>query len=66
MKLVIEIELGNAAFEDAPGVECARILRELSDTLEHWGPEFSPRQCETLRDVNGNKVGRATVERSRD
>ena len=41
----------NAAFEDAPELECARILREVADDLE--------RVCfdGIVQDANGNTVG---------
>ncbi|WP_199032193.1 hypothetical protein [Ralstonia sp. ASV6] len=42
---------GNAAFEDAPGAEVARILREAAKKLTSGETEFG------LRDVNGNRVG---------
>lgn len=54
-QLNIVMNLGNAAFEDDPG-EVARILRDLADKVENGvseGDEF------VLRDINGNKVGKA-------
>lgn len=51
----IEIETSNAAFEDHPSAETARILRELAHALERGeAPTL-------LRDINGNVVG--VVER---
>ena len=47
----INIETGNAAFEDAPASEIARILRKLADQFEDG--QFS----QTIRDVNGNRCG---------
>lgn len=51
----ISLDLGNSAFEDDPGHEIARILRELADKLECGviGTHF---QC-NLSDYNGNIVG---------
>lgn len=49
----LEIETGNAAFEDDARIEVARILREVAARLE--------RDLETTRgiqDLNGNTVGR--------
>lgn len=54
--LRIEIDTGNAAFEDSPWSECARILRQLADDMErNGGVPFN------LRDINGNRVGKAEV-----
>jgi hypothetical protein len=49
-KLTIETE--NAAFEDLPGHECARILRDVATALER-GTRGAP-----VHDLNGNRVGR--------
>jgi hypothetical protein len=59
MKLKITIEMDNAAFEDAPATEAARILRGLANDIEDGvivGDNYR------LGDINGNKVGAATVE----
>lgn len=56
-QLNLSIDMGNAAFEDDPG-EVARILRDLAMRVENGvsdGDEFF------LRDINGNKVGKAEV-----
>ena len=51
MKLVIEIECGNSAFEDSYDMELVRILGTIQEGLLHG-------QSEGLcRDYNGNKVG---------
>ena len=61
MRLSIEIDMDNAAFEDDPG-ELGRILRDGSERvdlhLEH-APDttFS---CK-LRDINGNTVGSVSL-----
>lgn len=55
MKLKIEIKTDNAAFSDDVTFECARILRELADRMTHASPD----EDYPLRDLNGNKVGRA-------
>lgn len=61
MKLRIEINMDNAAFdEDGPGRESARILSyaaQIAATLDASSPLGSWR----LRDKNGNKVGHLTV-----
>ena len=55
----LEIKCDNAAFADYPGEEIAQILKDLADKVEDYADfdfEF------TLRDSNGNKVGKAWVE----
>lgn len=53
----IEIDTGNAAFEDeGKGYEIARILRDIADKVEN-GAESG-----IARDINGNKVGTFEVE----
>jgi len=53
-KVTVTIKTGNAAFEENPNMEIARILRELANNLE---ADVQPGK---LRDLNGNTVG--TVE----
>lgn len=61
MSIKLEIKTDNAAFEDAPGWEIARILMELAHRVEHLGPGQSI--SIPAVDINGNKVGRLeTVE----
>jgi len=57
----ITIQTENAAFECQPGAEVARILRDLADQCERLGV---PRAT-TLHDINGNRVGRAYIGRSK-
>jgi hypothetical protein len=60
---IIVIKCDNAAFDEVPGIEVARILRELADLVDHDdlpGPIGIP-----LRDVNGNRVGSAYTERTK-
>jgi len=53
----VEIDTGNAAFDDYPLIEVARILRALAADIEvNDGVPFN------LRDVNGNMVGSARLE----
>lgn len=54
LKLFIETE--NAAFDDEPATELARILRDLAKRIEH-----DPAPYIVLRDINGNKVGECTI-----
>ncbi len=56
MKFQLEISTDNAAFEESPVFELARIFRVVIADLE-LGREF--RIWRTLRDINGNAVGRA-------
>ncbi len=60
MKAHITVTMENAAFEDAPASELARILRELANKIERNGPDA----CK-LRDINGNTVGKFVVTGSR-
>lgn len=57
MKCVVNIELENAAFDDAQ--ELPRILRELAGQIARIG-ELEPGTW-PLRDINGNRVGEAKV-----
>lgn len=52
----IAIQMDNAAFDDEPEVEVARILREAAKRFERDGIASHP-----LFDVNGNKVGGVEV-----
>ncbi len=51
--------MDNAAFEDMPGLELARILRDAARKVE--GAELSDRGRFALLDLNGNKVGSVIV-----
>lgn len=55
MEFNIDINMDNAAFEYAPGVEIARILHKVGEQLEAGYVEGK------IRDVNGNSVGRFEV-----
>lgn len=48
----LKLETDNAAFDDEPHAEIARILREVADRME------AKRFTRTLHDINGNAVGR--------
>jgi len=52
-KLVIELEVDNAAFEEVPEYEVARILQELANQIKYIG--IGPAM--PLHDINGNLVG---------
>lgn len=55
MKITIEINMDNAAFEDCNGTELARICRELADNFDTFPLE--PTGTGNIRDINGNTVG---------
>lgn len=50
---IVEIQTDNAAFDDEPCTEIARILRKIATDLENDGLL----QDNYLRDINGNIVG---------
>jgi hypothetical protein len=52
--VLIEIDISNDAFQESPGSEVARILRDLADQLDNQ--TVMPNSAK-LRDVNGNAVG---------
>ena len=52
MHVKIHMDCSNAAFDDAPASEVARILRDLATRIEQEGPAYV-----VLRDANGNRVG---------
>ena len=60
-RLVLELKMDNAAFEDDPTQEAARILRALAERIDGH-PHFSPGHDQALHDRNGNEVGYATVK----
>ena len=67
MKIKLTIDSSNAAFDDDGNggySEAARILRWLAAQIVHDGPG-EPRGY-VLRDINGNRVGTASVETSED
>jgi|OpeIllAssembly_1097287.scaffolds.fasta_scaffold662297_3 hypothetical protein len=55
-KLTITIRTENAAFDESPELEVARILRSLANRMEVDGVEDR-----NILDVNGNKVGEVKV-----
>jgi hypothetical protein len=59
MKLKIEIDMSNAAFESCNGAEASRILHKLADQIETaiLGKAVNIR----LMDENGNRVGQAVT-----
>lgn len=56
MKFVLNFSMDNLAFDEgAAPAEVARLLRAVADEIESAGDV--PRQFQTLRDVNGNRIG---------
>jgi hypothetical protein len=56
MKLHIEIDMDNAAFEDDPQGEAERIVARF---FAKWPPVRLSSINVNLRDINGNACGRA-------
>lgn len=56
MTFKLTIDTTNAAFDDSPEQEVARILRELAKRIEARGLPPA-RGVDVLRDTNGNMVG---------
>ena len=57
--LTLRIKTDNEAFQGDAGTEIARILRRLAGDLD--GRDILPGETFTLRDINGNRVGAASV-----
>lgn len=63
-KVEFEMKLhsSNAAFDENPSAETARILREIADDIE-----ASVTYCEgNVRDINGNTIGSFSFEVSEE
>ena len=56
----MKIDTDNAAFEDDPGAEVARILRGVADKVEQG---VASGHFQTAFDVNGNDIGRWKLDR---
>ena len=63
-RFIAEFDIDNAAFQETPSEECAKILRRLAATIERQTPvgalQFDGAQIR-LEDSNGNAVGFARV-----
>lgn len=54
----LTLRSAGSAFQDGnAGAEIARILRALAEAIDRGAEGYT-----TLHDVNGNKIGRATLE----
>jgi len=60
MKVTIEIDCKGAAFADSPTLEMLEILSDVSHGLKRDG--LSMGTVMSLRDSNGNRVGRLITE----
>ena len=60
MNITITLNTDNAAFEDDPGAEVARILDDLKQKIGRWGIPDDMK----LIDSNGNTVGKCEVSES--
>lgn len=54
-KIIIKLEIKGSAFDEYPGMEAARILRDLADRIE--GMTQAPEEPLKLYDINGNAAG---------
>jgi hypothetical protein len=55
MKMIIEIQMDNAAFEDMPLTEASRILENEARKMRRFGDQNT--WDGGLYDINGNRVG---------
>lgn len=55
-RMIIEIDMGNAAFDENASGEMARILRDLADRLDNGIPDRT-----NVFDINGNRIGYAAL-----
>lgn len=60
MKFNLYVNCDNAAFDSNPAPEVVRILREVAQQIEDAGEV--PDMFKTIRDVNGNDVGRYALK----
>jgi hypothetical protein len=60
-RFTLYIQLGNDAFADGnEAAEVARILRYIARNIAH--DDAVPRTFQTIRDINGNDVGRYAIK----
>ncbi len=59
MKLTLEIEMDNAAFDQYAGDELSRIFQKIADKCEMLpGRANLSGESMEIRDSNGNKIGK--------
>lgn len=56
MRIKIEMNMDNAAFDDDPRGEAARIIKRLAERIEGASDKVF-----FLADINGNNVGKAEI-----
>lgn len=61
MRFTLTIDCDNAAFADDPGREVATMLKTAAVRIGSGTDEFAPGADFTVRDGNGNTVGRWQV-----
>jgi hypothetical protein len=61
VNITITINMKNDAFQPQPGRELLRILRDLREVIIHQPVALEALNGLTLRDSNGNTVGRVEV-----
>lgn len=64
MKFNFYAYLDNAAFENNPAFELARIMRETADKIEQSGE--IPTYYQNVKDYNGNIIGRYAAKPETD
>ena len=62
MKFTASFDMDNAAFEDMPAHETARILRNLANRIESDAINGTSLAVYAIRDINGNCIGQAKTE----
>lgn len=65
VRFTLTIDMDNAAFEDGPTLEVARILAALAGRLGYDGNEWLDDEG-SVRDTNGNTVGGWTINDGAD
>lgn len=59
-KFVMYFSTDNAAFDESPAREVSRILSEIAEKIE--SQDAVPDYFQTIRDINGNDIGRYAVK----
>lgn len=62
MKFILTVAMDNAAFDGCAAEELARILSDVAENLRASGDV--PQCFQTIRDVNGNRVGQYAAKPS--
>jgi predicted transcriptional regulator len=60
-KFKLEFTCDTAAFDDDPGIEIARILREVATWIDQRGIA----DAAIVRDINGNTVGKIQLQKGK-